>query len=468
MKEVDVAVLGGGPAGITAAIELAKGGAELVVVDAYPRPGGHYFKQPPEEFATTTREGDGRQAEYDALMDAFARSNVDLLSETAAWSILPSGDGNHEFTVYLQGPHDVEAIRARYLLLAPGAYDRPLAFPGWHLPGVITPGAAQMLLKGQGIRPGQRALVAGSGPLLLAAAAALVEAGTEVRAVLDVASPWDGLRQAPRAFWGQKERLKEGWHYGTTLLRHRVPLLFGHTVFEALGEHQVSAVSFGRIDDDGRPLPETASIAEVDTVCVGLGFLPNLALTRHLGCEHGYDETLDAYYPVHDASMETTTPNVFVAGDVTGIGGKEMAKIQGQVAGLNILAKMGKLAPSEFEARQQALGPPMAGEERFVKMLRERMRDRPGLLELIDEDTVVCRCEMVTAGEIRRAIAAGGFDIRGIKLRTRCGMGPCQGRYCEASVANLIAAGTGRSRPEVGVMSVRPPLIPMLMADIIA
>ena len=144
-----------------------------------------------------------------------------------------------------------------------------------------------------------------------------------------------------------------------------------------------------------------------------------------------------------------------------------MAKVQGQVAALNILAKMSRLTPSEFEARVQDLGPSMARERRFVKMLRERMRARPGLLELVNKDTVICRCEMVAAGEIEAAIAAGGFDIRGIKLRTRCGMGPCQGRYCEATVATLIASGTGRSRSEVGVMSVRPPLIPMLMADII-
>ncbi len=467
MKQVDVAIIGGGPAGIAAAIELAAGGASLAVIDAYPQPGGHYFRQPSQEFSKENTAPSRRQAEYTALMASLEQLKINVLSETAVWSIFPAEEAADEYVLYLTGPHPVRSMRARYLLLAPGAYDRPMAFPGWHLPGVITPGGAQMLMKGHGIVPGKRILVAGSGPLLLGAAAGLVKAGAEVVAVLDAASMWAGTLKIPQAFWGQTDRLKEAWDYGSILKRKRVPILFGHAIFEALGETEVTAAAYGRIGAQGHPLKHTEKVVEVDTVCVALGFLPNLTLTRYLECEHIYDPILDAYYPQHNEAMETTVPNVFVAGDATGVGGKDMSKLQGQVAGFAILDKLGWLSSEEAKRRIQALEPKIKHEARFISMLKKRLQNLPDLCELIDDDTTVCRCEMVTAGQIKAAISDGAQEIRGVKLRTRCGMGPCQGRLCESNVRYLVAQETNRPKTEVGTMTIRPPLMPVLIKDII-
>ncbi len=164
MKQVEIAIIGGGPAGLAAAIELAAGGADLVVIDAYPQPGGHYFRQPPQEFSKAGVAADSRQVEYASLMASLERLNVTVLSESAVWSIFPAEESATGYTLHLNGPHPVRSIQARYLLLASGAYDRPMAFPGWRLPGVITPGGAQMLMKGHGILPGERILGGGSGP----------------------------------------------------------------------------------------------------------------------------------------------------------------------------------------------------------------------------------------------------------------------------------------------------------------
>jgi len=467
MKQVEVAIIGGGPAGIAAAIELATGGADLTVIDAYPQPGGHYFRQPPREFPEADVSADSRQAEYASLTASLERLKVNLLSETAVWSIFPAEEPSDGYALHLSGPHATPSIQARYLLLASGAYDRPMPFPGWHLPGVITPGGAQMLMKGHGILPGKRILLGGSGPLLLGAAAGLAEAGAEVVAVLDAASMWDGAFKMPQAFWGQKDRLKEAWEYGYTLKRKRIPILFGHAIFRALGETEVTAVAYGRVDAQGRPLNHTEKVVEVDTLCVALGFLPNLALTRYLKCEHIYDAALDAYYPQHAETMETTISNIFVAGDITGVGGKDMSRLQGQVAGLNILGKLGRLPPPEVKLRMQALEPQLKREARFIHMLRDRLQGRPGLFELVDDETIICRCEMVQAGEIKAAISDGAREIRGVKLRTRCGMGPCQGRYCESNVRHLLAQETNRPKEEVGTMTIRPPLIPVLVGDVI-
>jgi NAD(P)H-nitrite reductase large subunit len=144
-----------------------------------------------------------------------------------------------------------------------------------------------------------------------------------------------------------------------------------------------------------------------------------------------------------------------------------MSKLQGQVAALNILAKLGHLSSEELKQRLQILQPKLNREARFIQMLRDRLQVRPGLFELVDDDTLVCRCEMVTAGQIKTAISDGARDIRGVKLRTRCGMGPCQGRLCESIAGHLVALSTNRPREEVGTMAIRPPIIPVLVNDII-
>ncbi|MCP4416857.1 MAG: FAD-dependent oxidoreductase [Chloroflexi bacterium] len=473
MKQVDVAVIGGGPAGIAAAIELAKGDVSFVVIDSYPQPGGHYFRQSPNEFGTPNEFGalnefsslkvNGRQAEYQSLMAEAAE--VEILSGTTVWSMFRDEE-TALFTLHLQG-HAIRSVQATTLLLAPGSYDRPLPFPGWQLPGVMTLGGAQMLIKGHGILPGKRILVAGGGPLLLAVAAGLIEAGADVEAVLDTASMMDGVGKMPSAFWGQWGRLKEAWQYASTIRRSHVPILFGHSVFRAIGEEEVIGAAYGKLDAAGRPRKESEKIVNVDTICVSLGFLPNLALTRHLGCEHFYDPMLDSYYPQHDEKMETTVADIFVAGDVTGVGGKELSKLQGQIAGLNILSKMGKLTANEVQQRTQSLQPAIRSEKRFIQMMRDRMQVKPGLLDMLDDETVVCRCEMVTVGAVKTAVSDGARDMRGAKLRTRAGMGACQSRYCEQTIRHLLAQETGQPHESVGTSSIRPPLIPVMLKDIL-
>ncbi len=466
MNQVDIAIVGGGPAGMAAAITLAVQGADFVMIDSYPQLGGHYFKQSPHKMVTPKKK-DSRQLEYQDLMRQLESYKVNVLSDTSVWSIFPTEDDPAGYMLYVHGPHQIEAIQARYLLLTSGAYDRPLVFPGWQLPGVMTLGGAQMLIKGHGVRPGQRALVAGSGPLLLAAAASLIEAETEVVAMLDLASIWEGAWKAPQAFWGHTSRIKDAWHYGTTLKKHGVPILWGHTIFRAIGEDEVRSVAYGQVDSQWRPRLNTAKSVAVDTVCVALGFLPNLALTRHLGCEHHYDPDLDAFYPRHDQMMTTSLPDVYVAGDVTGLGGKDMSKLQGQVAALSILQKLPEIEPDDVTLWTQDLTKQIKREKRFIALLRERMRLRSGLNTLIEPDTLVCRCEMVQAQHITTAVEEGARDLKGIKLRTRCGMGACQGRYCEPQVRQLVAAAVKTRPDQVGYMTVRPPLIPLQIGDLL-
>jgi NADPH-dependent 2,4-dienoyl-CoA reductase/sulfur reductase-like enzyme len=490
VKHVDVAIIGAGPAGLMAAIEAKSNGLSIVVLDKYSQPGGHYYKQPPTKFERLDVEVDNRLLQIRDLMERVSNLNIELLTDTTVWGIFrdhgPSfADRNgqacadsvqslrkdfeaKEFSLYVACPRGVRCVRAKYIIVATGSYDRILPFPGWTLPGIITLGGAQMLLKGQKIVPGHRVLVAGSGPLLLAAAAGLAKAGANVLGVLDVAPFWDGWPGAPFAFWGQWARIREAWDYLVTLRQHKIPILFNHAVFRAIGQRELESVAIGKVDRLGYPVWDTEERLDVDSLCVGFGFLPNTALTRHLGCRHFYDSQMDVCLPEHNENLETSVPGVLVAGDITGIGGYELSMLQGQLAGLVSVRKIGTSSSTHITRRVSEMRSKIAKKQRFANMLRNRMRYRPGLRNLLDDSTVICRCENVVVSQIEDSIADGAQEMQGVKTRTRAGMGPCQGRYCDLSVGMMIAFETGRSREDVGFMSSRPPVIPLQINDLIA
>ncbi len=467
MRMVDVAIIGGGPAGMAAAAEMVGHNVNIALIDAYPQLGGHYFRQPPDALGPHALTNGPRQKEFAALRETIVAAvdqTVYHLPATSIWHISREDEG---FVLHLIGPHKNKSVEAKVLLVAAGAYDRPFPVPGWHLPGVLTLGGVQMLLKGHGILPGKRILVGGSGPLLPASAAGLVKAGADVIAVLDIARINTGMMRSPLAFWGQWSRWKELWAYGRTLQKAATPIKFGQTIFEILGKNRVEAVSYGPVDADGRADWSRATTVEVDTVCAALGFLPNIAITRLLKCDHRYDAQLDAFYPVHTESMESSVSDVFVAGDITGVGGKDLSKMQGQIAAWHILQRLAKISGDEAASLSSALRSAIKRERQALAILCERMRVKPAYFTLMQEETIACRCEMVTVGEIREAIEQGATDLRGMKLRTRCGMGACQSRYCEQTIAQLIMQETGADRESVGTSSIRPPIIPIRAAEML-
>ncbi len=224
MEHVELVVIGAGPAGIHAALAAAESGARVVLVDGYSQPGGQYFRQLPAAFRAEDRTDHHVQAVF--LLRRLRGSTVRVLSNTTVWGVFASPAGDC-WELGLNGPGAPAGLSANALILATGAYDRPVAFPGWTLPGVLTAGAAQTLLKSQRVLPGRRILLSGTGPLQLAVAASLVRAGAEVSAILE-GSPLGpaNLRQAA-AMWGQWARLREGWGYLRTLQASALPLRLG-------------------------------------------------------------------------------------------------------------------------------------------------------------------------------------------------------------------------------------------------
>lgn len=478
-RSCDIAILGGGPAGLSAAQTATSNGASVILIDDAQTLGGHFFKELPGNFNSITKgKYQKKHLELDERRQAIIQSGVEILLGTRVWGIFDENgislkdrkkQSQTNFILYLDdSSEDIASVHAQSLILAPGVYDRPLPFPGWELPGVVTPGAVQMQIEKQGLLPGQRVLVAGSGPLQLIVAAALALHGVEVVALLDTCGMFEKVPGVIGALGGLWSRLPEAVESLGILTRHRVPMLFRHAVYRALGtaEAGVTGAVVGKVDADGHPISGTQREYQVDTICVAYGFIPSIAMTLHLGCKHIYDSNLQAFFPEHDANLQTSVPGIFVAGDVTGAGGKPLAILQGTLAAISALEGQNKISQEQASRERKHLAPAIQREKRFARWLWSRYRVRTGLLELADDKTCLCRCETVSVGDVRKSMENGSQDLYGVKLRTRLGMGQCQGRYCTSNAALFLAAQTGKPVSKIGTPSIRPPIFPVRLKDI--
>lgn len=447
-----VAVVGAGPAGMAAAVEATRLGFPVTLIDVFPRPGGQYFRQtPPELEAVPAVDEQGRR-----LLAALEQSDISVLSGTVVWGIFSEEDG---YLLCLYGPAGTpRRLKARAVILAPGAYDRPVPFPGWTLPGVMTAGAALSMVKHQKILPGHRILLSGTGPLQLVLARHLIEAGAEIAGILDANRfPWHAWRHA-RAVWGQWERLSEGWQAWRVLRQAGVGLRWGHLVLRAEGDGQLEQATIGPVDGS------RSEIVPADTLCLGHGFMPGIQLSRLAGCEHQYRPDQAAYVPVRDEWLATTLAGLFVAGDGAGIGGKDVAQLEGQLAALGAARHMGRQPTPDHvsEVRRD-----LARQRRFSAVLDALFPRSAHLGNLLTDDTILCRCEEVTVGEVRRALDEGADTVSAIRMVTRAGMGRCQGRMCGHPVAELLARHLDQPVETVGQATPRPPVVPIPLQGIL-
>lgn len=451
MRTVEVAVVGAGPAGLSAALEAARTGAEVALIDQYLRPGGQYFKQLPPGFKGSGRPDWGDDEATGRMLLQYVRAeNVELLTDTTVFALYP------EKVLALAQKESFFRLKARKLILATGAYERPVPFPGWTLPGVFTAGGMQTFVKIQRVLPGRRILVAGSGPMLYLVAAMLVDAGADVVALAEAVQLRTGWRQIPR-LWRNWQPLLRGMEYLKQLRDAGVPVLTGNTILRAAGDKQVEQAVTAEVDDDWRPVAGTEQTHDVDAVCVSFGFLPSIELARLARCDMTYDPGLGGFVPDHNEEMETSESGLFVAGEAAGIGGAGIAMAQGKIAGIAATRQLG-YADRGVNQRLQAAHKELAGLEKFRAAMHDMFALRPGTWDLMRDDTIVCRCQDVTHAELQDAARESALTVREVKLRTWAGMGPCQGRFCEDVVLRITAETKGVPVDEIPQPRTRPPV----------
>jgi thioredoxin reductase/bacterioferritin-associated ferredoxin len=451
----ELIVIGAGPAGAAAAIRADALGLRVLLLDDQPQAGGQVYRAPA---GSRPVPASPELADGTALRQALAASGAARRFGHQVWSV--AGD----FRVDALGPDGPCHWQAPALLVATGAQERVIPFPGWTLPGVTGLAAATLLLKAHGIAPGRRTLVAGCGPLLFAVAAGILKAGGEVAAVADLAGPAEWARRLP-ALAARPDLLARGAAWVAGLRRAGVPLLFRTTIADVAPTEAGLRARLCPVDAAGRPQPG-ARMIEADAIAVGHGLLPSTEITRLLRVAHQFDADTGAWAARLDADGRTSRPGLYLAGDGGGIQGAAAAPLRGELAALAVARDLGRLDPAAHDRLVAPLRRRLARAARFGRAMAGLMAPRPGQIDAIPAEAVVCRCEDVTRAEIEAAAADGAREVNQLKAWTRCGMGPCQGRVCGDTAAALLARHHGIDREAAGLFTGRTPLRPLPLTEL--
>lgn len=450
---VDLVIVGAGPAGMAAAVVARGYGLDVVVVDDQPQPGGQIWRSV-ETAAKRDHILGSSYFEGRAFVKAFRASGASYCPRTQVWKVEPG------FRVFVSQDRRASLIESKAVLLATGAQERPVPFPGWTLPGVLTVGAGQILLKNAGQIPAEPLWIAGSGPLPLLYAVQLLRAGGRIAGYLDTTPTrqWMfSLRYLPGAVPGLQELIK-GLGWMQTLRNSEVPVIKGVTEIEALGDQRIEALRYRK--NDGAVLT-----AKTDVLLVHEGVVPSIHAALSLDCEVAWVSAQECYVPRVDEWGESSQENVFIAGDGAGIAGVKAAQLRGELAALRIAEKLGRVNGKGIAAAAGRIRRGLNRELAMRPFLDALFRPRPQVFAPPNE-TLVCRCEEVTAGEIRTIGAIGRPGPNQIKAATRAGMGPCQGRQCGYTVTRILSAIQSRPPSEVGFYHIRPPLKPVTLGEV--
>ncbi|PRD44876.1 FAD/NAD(P)-binding oxidoreductase [Phyllobacterium phragmitis] len=449
-EEYDVAVIGAGPAGLAGAALTGKAGLATLLLDENIGPGGQVWRA-----ITTTPVRDKGILGEDYwsgmhLVDEARGCGAEIVQGATVWSL----DRNLEIGISVGGA--AHLIKAKRVILATGALERPFPIPGWTLPGVMTVGAAQTILKSSGLLPQGRTVIAGQGPLLWLLAAQILRMGGTIDLVLDTTDRRNYLRALPHAaaFLASPYFFK-----GLAMMREvraRARVVSGVTKIEAAGSGRVETVSY---EAGGRneSLP-------ADLFLLHQGVVPNVNLAMAAGVQHTWNDRQLCWSPALDAHGESSVKGVYVAGDGAGIGGALVAVPRGQVAARAVIDTLKPDAGAGLPDHD-SLKAALARAERGRAFLDTLFRP-PRQFRIPEGETIVCRCEEVTASDIRQSVAIGATGPNQLKAYRRTGMGPCQGRLCGLTVTELMAEARGKSPSEIGYYRLRAPVKPITVSEL--
>ena len=454
-RDLDVAIIGAGPAGLAAGALVARAGLKVCVFDENTGPGGQIYRAITQP-ALTRRDLLGEDYwDGQRLTEEFGASGASLELATTVWSL----DDQLELGIVREGR--AAMIRVRQVIIATGALERPFPIPGWTLPGVMSVGAAQTLLKSSGLVASDGVVLAGSGPLLWLYAAQTLRAGGRLSMILDTTprgAIWREIRHAP-AFIASRLFRK-----GLGLLREvrsQVPVVRHVVSLRAEGTESLERIHWQ--DASGR-----SGAIDAQQLLLHQGVVPNVNLAMSAGVKHRWDDTHHCWVPELDAFGRSSVAGVLIAGDGAGIAGAWAAEARGRLAAMAAVRDLvGPLTAAASDAAERqvrhALQAHTAGRN-FI----DRVYQAAPSFRMPEGDTIVCRCEEVTAAQVRDTVRLGCEGPNQMKSFLRCGMGPCQGRLCGLTVTELIAAERGVAPEAVGHYRVRPPVKPIPLSALAA
>lgn len=439
----ELAIVGGGPAGLAAATEAASHGIPTLLLDENPAPGGRIWQALERRGAHDPDDESGLE-----VIRRFRASGADARWHATVWNIEPC------LALYWSEAGVSCSARPQYLILATGTMERPMPVPGWTLPGVMGVGAAQIALKTGGLLPDEGTWIAGQGPLVLLYAVQALRGGGRLGGILDLSDGIAPLRALGRVPLRGGAELRKGLAWRREIAAAGVKWISASEL-RAEGSETLERISF-RMHGKRHSEPAT-------TLLLHDGVIPSVQITRALDCTHEWDAAQQCWKPTVDDWGFTSRPNILVAGDGAGVAGAASAVLSGRIAALAVAHALGRIGAVARDALSSPLHAARQRHRAIRRFLDTLYPPRP--LHL-DDETLVCRCEEVTAGEIRRAGRSGVQGLNQLKAFTRCGMGPCQGRMCATSAAQVLAEARGVPVQEIAALHARFPTKPVTVGEI--
>ncbi len=452
-RRMDLVVVGAGPAGLSAACAARECGLDVALVDEQSSPGGQLFRNIENPLAQAFLDEKEREVGT-ALVERFRSSGTNYFPETRVWGLEPN-------KVYITNNDKGEALATSCVVIAPGGMERPVPFPGWTLPGVMGAGGADILLRSGGslsADPGDPVVLAGNGPLLLLLLGHLLDQGVKIAAWLDTGR-WShrflSMGLLPAGILDPAYMIK-GMRMGLRALTAGIPIVRGVTEIRAEGTDRLERVAY-------RTGGETHLIT-AGTLLRHEGIIPRTHILNSMGAKHRWDPVQRYMYPVTDENGATTIEGVYIAGDSAYVHGGDASSAKGTLAGIDAARHLGVISDEEAKFRSGPVRRRLKRMRIGRAFLRYVFAPNPNIFDVSDE-TMVCRCECVTAGDIRRAVEEGYLDVNEIKRFTRCGMGQCQGRMCGPGLLEITAAARGVSPEKVGWLQIRQPFSPVTLQN---
>lgn len=467
----DMVIVGAGPAGLAAIDTLGGQSLKIHVIDEQHRAGGQIYRQPPATFKVSDwMEGPLYKEGKALLRDVESRTDINWHFGTTVLGLFDAD--NTVKQVWLNGPDGAYTLKTRAVLIAPGCYDLPVAFPGWTLPGVMSAGGVQAFVKSQQIVPGNRFLFAGAHPLQLIVADQVLTAGGDVAAVVFSQSFREVFKALKHmsVLWRHQLKFRETAKVLGRLRKAGIPVLFNHSILNAEGQDAVTGARVVPIGEDGVIDSARARTFDCDRVAICYGFLPNSELARQAGAHAEWDRQAGGWIIPHDRDMCSSVPDIYVAGEITGVAGAEVAAEEGRLAALGYLSRMGKNTSDSAIIQRRDSESRLKSLRGFADLLRQLSHVPQSLLDqLLSADTLICRCEGRTVADLESDLAPSPHfnTADGFKLASRFGMGLCQGRFCSHRVTQKLALQSGLDENKVGGFSTRVPVKPVLIGDLL-
>ncbi len=473
--KTDLLIIGAGPAGMAAADIVADYDIDITVVDEQARAGGQIYRQPPEKFTVSHWLSGRLHREGKALLRKIAvNDKIHWRMQTTVLGIFQSADADspYRYRAALSSLGGSCQLEAKCILIAPGCHDMPVIFPGWNTPGVMAAGGIQAFVKSQQLLPGKRFLFAGTHPLQLVVADQIVQAGGDVAGVIFA-------QTFSRVFTLLKKPLVLIRHFNKflyialtlwRLYRAGVPVTFGKTVSAAKGTDALESVRITTLHADGKILKDSSTEVECDRLGLCFSFLASSELARQCGANSYWSSTAGGWLIHHDEWMQSNVPGIYVAGEITGVAGAEVAMEEGRLAGFGIAGSLGVLDSEHAEHAALSARRKLKGLQPFADLLKELSYPGQNLLrQMSDDESTLCKCEEITVGEFKRCLRENRYasSANAAKLVARTGMGLCQGRYCHYYVTQLIADEKGISAEKVGPFTSRFPSKPVRISELL-